>query len=271
MTLEQLRFFVVVYESGLNVTVAARRLQISQPGVSRQLKELEEELGLQLFERHGRALVRITPAGEKIIERATRILREVKNIARAAAAVRDGSQGSLSIGTTHTQARYVLPEVIRSFRSRHANVRLHLHQGTSEQIAQMVERDQVDFAIVTGSDDLFPQLIRLPIYRWHHALIAPRGHPLATAGKLTLEHLARHAVVTYAFSLSGNASLYALFETAGLSLNVSLTARDSDVLKTYVRAGLGVGILARPISSSSTGSIYSTDTPRGSGFGAGPC
>jgi LysR family transcriptional regulator, cys regulon transcriptional activator len=119
-----------------------------------------------------------------------------------------------------------------------------LHQGTSEQIAQMVERDQVDFAIVTGSEDLFPQLIRLPIYHWHHAVIAPCGHPLATAGKLTLEHLAKHTVVTYAFSLSGSASLQAVFETAGLSLNISLTAQDSDVLKTYVRAGLGIGIVA---------------------------
>src|ERR1700722_16188658 len=137
MTLEQLRFFVAVCESELNITVAARRLQVSQPGVSRQLKELEDEVGLQLFERQGRSLVRITPAGEEIIERATRILREIKNITRAAAAVCDASQRSLALGTTHTQARYVLPEVIRSFRSKHPDVRLHLHQGTSEQIAQM--------------------------------------------------------------------------------------------------------------------------------------
>jgi LysR family cys regulon transcriptional activator len=244
MTLEQLRFFAAVCESDLNITVAARRLQISQPGVSRQLKELEDELGLQLFERHGRSLIRITPAGAEILERAMRILREVKNITRASAAVCDASQGTLSLGTTHTQARYVLPEVIRSFRSKHPNVRLHLHQGTSEQIAQMIERDQVDFAIVTGSEDLFPSLIRLPIYRWHHAVIAPRGHPLATTDQLTLEHLAGHPVVTYAFSLSGSSSFLALFETAGLSLNISLTARDSDVLKTYVRAGLGIGIVA---------------------------
>jgi LysR family cys regulon transcriptional activator len=244
MTLEQLRLFVAVYESDLNVTVAARRLRLSQPGVSRQLKELEEELGLQLFERHGRSLVRITPAGEEIIERAGRILREVKNITRAAAAVRDASEGSLSIGTTHTQARYVLPEVVRSFRSQHPKIRVHLHQGTSEQIAQMAERDQVDFSIVTNSEDLFPQLVRLPIYRWHHAVIAPRGHSLATVGKLTLKHLAEHDIVTYAFSLAGSSSFQALFETAGLSLNVSLTARDSDVIKTYVRDGLGIGILA---------------------------
>lgn len=244
MTLEQLRFLVAVYESDLNITVAARRLRVSQPGVSRQLRELEDELRFHVFERHGRSLVRMTPAGEAIVERASRILREMKNITRAAAAIGDASEGSLSLGTTHTQARYVLPEVIRSFRSNHPNVRLHLHQGTSEQIAQMVERDQVDFAIVTGSEELFPQLIRLPIYRWHHAVVAPRGHPLATTGKLRLKHLAEHAIVTYAFSLSGSASLQASFETAGLSLNVSLTARDSDVLKTYVRTGLGIGILA---------------------------
>jgi LysR family transcriptional regulator, cys regulon transcriptional activator len=235
MKFQQLRYLVAVSENGLNITAAARQLHTSQPGVSRQLKLLEEELGFQLFEREGRALTRTTAAGEEIISRASSILREMRKA--------DG--GTLSIATTHTQARYVLPEVIRAFRGKYPKVRLHLHQGTSEQIAEMVARDRVDFAIATGSEELFPHLIRLPVYHWHRAVVVPRGHPLASAGKLTLKKLAEYPIVTYVFSFSGRSSLPALFETAGLSLDVALTARDSDVIKTYVRIGLGVGILAR--------------------------
>jgi len=208
-------------------TAAARQLHTSQPGVSRQLKLLEEELGFQLFEREGRALTRTTDAGEEIISRAASILREMQNIRRTSAELRKADGGTLSIATTHTQARYVLPEVIRAFRFKYPKVRLHLHQGTSEQIAEMVARDRVDFAIATGSDEQFPHLVRLPVYRWHRAVVVPRGHPLASAGKLTLKKLAEYPIVTYVFSISGRSSLPALFETAGLSLDVALTARDS--------------------------------------------
>src|SRR6201998_1726263 len=245
MKFQQLRYLVAVHENGLNITAAARQLHTSQPGVSRQLKLLEEELGFQLFEREGRALTRTTAAGEEIISRATSILREMQNIRRTSAELRKADGGTLSIATTHTQARYVLPPVIRAFRAKYPKVRLHLHQGTSEQIAEMVARDRVDFAIATGSEDLFPHLVRLPVYRWHRAVIVPKGHPLASAGKLTLKKLSEYPIVTYVFSFSGRSSLPALFETAGLSLDVALTARDSDVIKTYVRIGLGVGILAR--------------------------
>jgi LysR family cys regulon transcriptional activator len=244
MRLQQLQFLIAVYESGLNISVASRRLRISQPGISRQLKDFEAELGFLVFERQGRSLSRVTPAGEEIIARATRILREIQNIQRVGVALRSPGQGALSLATTHTQARYVLPEVIRSFRSKYPNVRLHLHQGTSEQIAQMMKRDEVDFAIATGSEDLFPELIRLPVYHWTRAVTVPRGHPLASAGRLTLEMLSKYPIVTYVFSFSGRSSLQALFESAGLTLNVSLTARDADVIKTYVRTGLGVGIVA---------------------------
>jgi len=248
MKFQQLRYLVAVHENGLNITAAARQLHTSQPGVSRQLKLLEEELGFHLFEREGRALTRTTAAGEEIIARATSILREMQNIRRTSAELRKADGGTLSIATTHTQARYVLPEVIRAFRAKYPKVRLHLHQGTSEQIAELVARDRVDFAIATGSEELFPHLVRLPVYRWHRAVVVPRGHPLAQTsgkgGKLTLKKLAEYPIVTYVFSFSGRSSLPALFETAGLSLDVALTARDSDVIKTYVRIGLGVGILA---------------------------
>src|SRR5208282_329518 len=200
MKFQQLRYLVAVHENGLNITAAARQLHTSQPGVSRQLKLLEEELGFQLFEREGRALTRTTAAGEEIISRASSILREMQNIRRTSAELRKADGGTLSIATTHTQARYVLPQVIGEFRARYPKVRLHLHQGTSEQIAELVARDRVDFAIATGSEELFPHLVRLPVYRWHRAVIVPRGHPLAGAGKLTLRKLAEHPIVTYVFS-----------------------------------------------------------------------
>jgi LysR family transcriptional regulator, cys regulon transcriptional activator len=171
-------------------------------------------------------------------------LRELQNIRRTSSELANAEGGTLSIATTHTQARYVLPEVIRSFRVKYPKVRLHVHQGTSEQIADMVARNLVDFSMATGSEELFPQLLRLPVYRWHRVVVVPKGHALAHAGKLTLKKMADFPIVTYEFSFSGRSSLPALFETAGLSLDVALTARDADVIKTYVRIGLGIGILA---------------------------
>ncbi len=244
MKLQQLRYLVAVNDNGLNITAAARQLHTSQPGVSRQLKMLEAELGLRLFERDGRALTRVTAAGERVIGHAAKILREMQNIRHASQDLRQADSGSLAIATTHTQARYVLPPVIRAFRERYPKVRLHLHQGTSEQIAELVARDQVDFAIATGSEELFRPLVRLPVYRWHRVVVVPQGHPLASGGKLTLRRLAEHPIVTYVFSFRGRSSLPTLFEAAGLSPDVVLTAQDADVIKTYVRVGLGVGIIA---------------------------
>lgn len=244
MTLQQLRYLVAVHANDLNMTAAARSLKTSQPGISRQLKQLEEELGFELFERQGRSLVRATAPCEQIIVHAANILRDMHIIERTAAEFSEADGGSLSIATTHTQARYILPPVIRAFRDKYPKVRLHLHQGTSEQIADMVARNLVDFAIATGSEELFPHLVRLPLYRWHRAVVVPQGHPLASAGRLTLKAIAEYPIVTYIFSFSGRSSLTARFETAGLSMDVALTARDADVIKTYVRAGLGVGILA---------------------------
>jgi LysR family transcriptional regulator, cys regulon transcriptional activator len=244
MKFQQLRYLVAVHENGLNMTTAARRLHASQPGLSRQIALLEEELGFQFFERQGRSLVRTTEAGEDIIGRAASIMRELQNIRRTSSELANADGGNLSIATTHTQARYVLPEVIRAFRGKYPKVRFHVHQGTSEQIADMVSRNLVDFAMATGSEDLFPQLVRLPVYRWDSAVVVPTGHPLTSSGKLTLKKLSSFPIVTYEFSVSGRSSLPAIFEAAGLTLDVALTAQDADVIKTYVRVGLGVGILA---------------------------
>jgi len=244
MKLHQLRYLAAVAQSGLNITAAAHKLHTSQPGVSKQIKLLEDELGFQIFVREGRNLTRITAAGQQVIERALHILQEAQSIRDLSTELRDEGKGSLSIGTTHTQARYVLPDVIREFRGRYPQVRLNLHQGTSEQIAEMVAGDRIDCAIATGSEALFADLTLLPCYRWHRTVIVPRGHALAAAGKLTLRSLGAYPLITYTFSFTGPSSLHEAFARAGLVPNVAITARDADVIQTYVRLGLGVGIVA---------------------------
>lgn len=244
MKLHQLRYLAAVAQNGLNITAAAQKLHTSQPGVSKQLKLLEDELGFQIFARDGRTLTQITPAGEHVIERALRILREVQSIKSLSQELRDEARGSLSIGTTHTQARYVLPGVIKAFRERYPNIKLHLHQGTSEQIAEMAQLDRIDFAIATGSQQLFSDMVLLPCYRWHRSVVVPRGHRLATLERLTLKDVSEHPIVTYVFGFTGPSSLQEIFARASLVPDVVLTARDADVIKTYVRLGLGVGVVA---------------------------
>jgi LysR family cys regulon transcriptional activator len=244
MKLHQLRYLAAVAQSGLNITAAAQKLHTSQPGVSKQIKLLEDELGFQIFVREGRNLTRITPAGQQVIDRALKILQEAQSIRDLSTELRDEGRGSLSIGTTHTQARYVLPGVISEFRNRYPNVRLNLHQGTSEQIAEMVAHDRIDCAIATGSDHLYSDLTLMPCYRWHRTVIVPHDHPLASAGRLTFKALAAYPLVTYTFSFTGPSSLHEAFAKAGLTPNVAITARDADVIQTYVRLGLGVGIVA---------------------------
>jgi LysR family cys regulon transcriptional activator len=231
MKLHQLRYLAAVAQSGLNITAAAQKLHTSQPGVSKQIKLLEDELGFQIFTREGRNLTRITPAGQQVIDRALQILKETQAIRDLATELRDEGRGSLAIGTTHTQARYVLPEVIQQFRARYPDVRLNLHQGTSEQIAEMVAQDRIDCAINTGSEHLFGDLTLLPCYRWHRVIVVPRNHPLAEVEKPTLKQLVAYPLITYTFSFSGPSSLHQAFA--------------KDVIKTYVRLGLGVGLVAQ--------------------------
>jgi len=245
MKLQQLKYLLAIVDNGLNITAAAERLYTSQPGVSKQLKLLEEELGLQLFIRKGKSLDGITAAGEQVIERARLIVQEVDNIKSLASDFYGEEEGTLSIATTHTQARYVLPDIIGEFRARYPQINLNLHQGTSEQIADMVAANDIDFAIATGAHDLFSDLLLVPSYHWDRKIIVPKGHELATLDrKLTLQDLAKHPLVTYVFSFGGQSSLKRAFSEQGLEPDVVFTARDADVIKTYVRMGLGVGIVA---------------------------
>ena len=245
MTLNQLRYLIGIVDSGLNITAAAERLYTSQPGISKQLKQLEAELGMQLFARKGKSLFAITPAGSEVIERARKILREVDNISSLASNLAVEQEGTLSIATTHTQARYVLPEVIKAFRERYPKVDLELHQGTSEQIAELVASQQVDFAIASGSQQLFARLTLLPIYNWHRIVVVPKDHQLARKTKpLTLHDLAAYPLVTYVFSVTGESSFRRAFSDQNLDPRVVFTARDADIIKTYLRMDMGVGVIA---------------------------
>jgi len=245
MKLQQLKYLLAIADNGLNITAAADRMYTSQPGVSKQLKLLEEELGLLLFTRKGKSLGSITPGGLQVIDRARVIMREVENIRSLASDYYQEEEGSLSIATTHTQARYVLPDIVARFRERFPRVGLNLHQGTSEQIADMVATNEIDFAIASGSHELFADLMLVPSYHWDRSIVVPKGHALSQLERrITLQDLAAFPLVTYVFSFDGQSSLKRAFADEGLNPDVVFTARDADVIKTYVRMGLGVGIVA---------------------------
>ncbi|MWJ27755.1 HTH-type transcriptional regulator CysB [Halomonas sediminis] len=245
MKLQQLRYIWEVSRHNLNVSATAQSLFTSQPGISKQIRLLEDELGVEIFARSGKHLTRVTPAGEAIIELAGRVLRLSENIKQVAQEHSDEHRGSLSIATTHTQARYALPPVISEFTRKYPDVALHMQQGTPKQIAQMVSEGQADFAIATESLELFTDLILLPCYRWNRCVLVPKGHPLETLeGPLTLATLADYPLVTYVFGFTGRSQLDDAFKAQELTPNVVLTASDADVIKTYVRLGMGVGIVA---------------------------
>jgi LysR family cys regulon transcriptional activator len=243
MKLQQLRYVWEVTRHQLNVSATAQSLFTSQPGISKQIRLLEDELGVEIFARSGKHLTRVTPAGEAIVELAGKVLRTVEDIKHVAQEHSDERRGNLAIATTHTQARYVLPGIISEFRQKYPDVALHMQQGTPKQIAQMVSEGSADFAICTESLELFNDLVLLPCYRWNRCVLVPKGHPLAT-GELTLERVAEHPLVTYVFGFTGRSQLDDAFKSRDLTPNVVLTAADSDVIKTYVRLGLGIGIVA---------------------------
>ncbi|ATH78384.1 MULTISPECIES: HTH-type transcriptional regulator CysB [unclassified Halomonas] len=245
MKLQQLRYIWEVNRHNLNVSATAQSLFTSQPGISKQIRLLEDELGVEIFARSGKHLTRVTPAGQSIIELAGQVLKLAENIKQVAQEHSDERRGSLAIATTHTQARYALPPIISEFTLKYPDVALHMQQGTPKQIAQMVSEGQADFAIATESLELFTDLVLLPCYRWNRCILVPKEHPLASLeGPLTLDALAEYPLVTYVFGFTGRSQLDDAFKAKGLTPNVVLTAADADVIKTYVRLGMGVGIVA---------------------------
>jgi LysR family cys regulon transcriptional activator len=244
MKLQQLRYIWEVAHHDLNVSATAQVLYTSQPGISKQIRLLEDELGVEIFARSGKHLTRITPAGEAILKVAGEILRKVESIKQVAQEFSDETKGSLSIATTHTQARYALPSVIESFMGKFPDVSLHMNQGTPMQIAEMAANGGVDFAIATEAMEHFGDLIMMPCYRWNRSILVPKGHPLASHPNPTLEEVAAYPLVTYVFGFTGRSKLDDAFKTRNLTPRVVFTAADADVIKTYVRLGVGIGIVA---------------------------
>lgn len=245
MKLQQLRYLLAIVDNDFNITTTAESLYTSQPGISKQIRMLEDELGVELFVRRGKRIEALTHAGDRAVERGRRILQEVDNIRGLAEELRGDPGGSLRLATTHTQARYVLPPIIRGFRREHPDVVFDIHQGTSEQLANMSNTGEVDFVIATSSESLFPELTLLPVYRWDRVLLVPRDHPLAhRESPPEMAELAEHPLVTYVHSDRPESSLVRSFQVQGLSPDIAFTARDADVIKTYVRMGLGVGLVA---------------------------
>jgi LysR family transcriptional regulator, cys regulon transcriptional activator len=245
VNLQQLKYLCAVVDHGLNVSEAALALFTSQPGISKQIRQLEDELGLRVFVRQGKRLASLTPAGETVVATARRALREIANMKRVADEFRAEDVGTLAIATTHTQARYVLPKVLTAFAAKFPKVRLVLHQGNPIQVAEQTQAGEADLGIATESLADYPELVTLPCYRWNRCVLVRRGHPLTKVRPLTLEALAQHPIVTYDFAFTGRTAINAAFAAKGLEPNVVLTALDSDVIKTYVELGMGAGIVAQ--------------------------
>jgi len=244
MKLQQLRFFVSVCHNGLNVTAAAKQLFTSQPGVSRQVRLLEDELGFSLFVRQGKALVALTDAGKEILKRAEKILKEVENIKAFSHELTNEDNGQLNIATTHTQARYVLPPVLKKLHEVYPSIKVNLLQGTSQQNIKSLREGEVDFVISSGGTEQASDLVKLDLFKWQRKIVVPKNHILAKQSSVSLKELSEHPLIVYVGNDKASSSLVQAFKSAQLDYKIVFTARDSDVIKTYVRSELGIGIIA---------------------------
>lgn len=244
MKLHQLKYITEVANRDLNVSEAAESLYTSQPGVSKQIRLLESEIGVPIFMRAGKRLTQITPAGEQILKRARSILKEVENIKQIGNEFRDEQSGNLTIATTHTQARYFLPGIIKNFVGRFPKVKLSLKQGYPEEITEMVVEGYADMVLATEAVSTSNELVALPCYEWNRCALMLPDHPLLKIKNVTLEDIARYPIITYDFAFAGRTLVSDTFEQAKLQPNIVFTALDSDVIKTYVELGIGVGLVA---------------------------
>ncbi|MCH1919768.1 HTH-type transcriptional regulator CysB [Shewanella sp. A3A] len=244
MKLQQLRYIAEVVNHNLNVSTTAENLYTSQPGISKQVRMLEDELGIQIFGRSGKHLTHVTPAGQQVIRIANDILGKVESIKKVAEEYTKPDQGDLNIATTDTQARYALPPIIQQFIHRYPKVNLHMHQGSPAQISEVAARGDADFAIATEAMHLYSDLIMLPCYHWNRSVVVQKNHPLAGRSQISIEELAKFPLVTYVFGFDKASEIEKGFKRAGVEPRVVFSATSADVLKTYVRLGLGVGIIA---------------------------
>jgi len=271
MKLQQLRYLCEVARRDLSVSAAAEALYTSQPGVSKQIKGLEEELGVEIFVRNGKRLVAVTEPGRAVIAIAERMLSDAANMKRAGEDFAEQKLGTLTIATTHTQARYALPKAVAAFKRRYPKVQLVIHQGNPVQICEQVARGEADLCVATEHIDEHPALVALPCYQWNRCIVVPPKHPLLQARPLTLEAVVRFPIVTYDFAFANRSIVNRAFEQRGLSPQVVLTAFDADVIKTYVELGLGVGIMAamafdvkrdRPLRAIDASHLFPSSTTR---------
>ena len=271
MNLQQLRYLNEVVNQKLNISDAANALYTSQPGISKQIKQLEDELGIEIFVRNGKRIVAVTEPGKAVLEIAQRMLHDMENLKQAAEEFHAHDTGNLTIATTHTQARYALPPVVKQFMKRYPKVKLELHQGSPTQIAEQLLNGDANIGIATESLSLYDELVTLPCYEWHHCLVVPPKHPLLEEKKLTLAKIAEYPVITYDFAFAGRSKINEAFANAGIEPNIALTAIDADVIKTYVELGLGIGILAdiafiperdRHLRMINTGTLFKANTTR---------
>ncbi len=244
MKLQQLRYLCEVARRDLSVSAAAEALFTSQPGVSKQIKSLEEELGIEIFVRNGKRLVSVTEPGRAVIAIAERMLADAANLKRAGEDFAGENVGTLTIATTHTQARYALPKAVTAFKRRYPKVQLFIHQGNPTQICEQVAQGEADLCVATEHIAEHPGLVALPCYQWNRCIVVPARHPLLKVAPLTLEAVAKYPIVTYDFAYANRSVVNRAFEQRGLAPQVVLTAFDADVIKTYVELGLGVGIMA---------------------------
>lgn len=244
MKLHQLRYIREVAKQNLNISAAAEVLHTSQPGVSKQIQLLEEELKLQIFQRNGKRLVGITEPGHAVLALAERMILEMEDIKRVGEEFGNEDTGSLTIATTHTQARYRLPAAVKQFVDQYPKVKLTIHQGNPTQVAEQVVSGEADIGIATEAISNYDKILCLPLYRWNRCIVVPHGHPLLQDAPLTLQKIAQYPLITYDFGFTGSAIVTGEFSKVGLTPNIVLTAIDADVIKTYVNLGLGIGLLA---------------------------
>ncbi|MEP7057459.1 MAG: CysB family HTH-type transcriptional regulator [Caldimonas sp.] len=271
MNFQQLRAVRETIRRGFNLTEVAKALHTSQPAISRQIRELEQELGVDLFVRAGKRLTGLTEVGGSVVTIVENMLVDAENLKRAAGDYADRASGRLSIATTHSQARYALPDAVRDFRTRYPQVVLNLHQGGPHQVAEMLLSGEADVGIATEALASYDGLVALPCYRWTHSVVVPKGHALLDGAPLTLERLARFPIITYGAGYTGRLHIDEAFGAAGIAFELVLTAMDADVIKTYVELGLGVGIVAsiaydegrdRALSAIDAGHLFAVNLTR---------
>jgi len=244
MKLHQLKYLIAIADNNLSITAAAAKIYTSQPGISKQLRLLEDELQIKIFERNGKQLVGITTLGEEILNRSRKVLQEINNIKRLTSDINPSAHGNFTIGTTQTQAQYVLPEVFLNFHKQYPNLRIDLQQGSTDHIIELLNKQSIDFAIASGSDELGPDIVKIPCYQWDRILLFPQDHPLGDLVRPTLEDITQYPIVTYHVGDKGKSSFINSCRAENLEPNIVFTARNADIIKTYVKRGFGVGIIA---------------------------